>query len=211
MFPTYPFCQMNFDDRDQWWHPSECGVDCTNCKMWQKGRDFALYKFALKSGLRYEVAVGIVTGEWSGSMVYILAASTLMSKFSMPPCWVVKMILKELRLMMGTSERAHSGLKGMVPKAVSRRLMLIRRAQITFLTDTLFLANNLINSTICKDRLICKSEELGLIVSLQISIFFQISLFFKFVCLLGANNRQPLELSTSRTMTALHQKWRPSL
>ena len=79
------------------------------------------------------------------------------TKISVPPCWVVKMILKELSLMMGTSERAHSGLKGMVPKAVSRRLMLIRRAQITFLTDTLFLTNNLINSTICKDRLICKS------------------------------------------------------
>jgi hypothetical protein len=38
-------------------------VDCTDCKMRQKGRDLASYKFALKSGLRYEVAVGIVTGE----------------------------------------------------------------------------------------------------------------------------------------------------
>jgi large-conductance mechanosensitive channel len=88
----------------------------------EKGRDFALYKFTLKSGLRYEVAVGIVMGEWSGSMVYILAANILMSKFSMPPCWVVKMILKELRLMMGTSESAHSGLNCMVPKAMFLRL-----------------------------------------------------------------------------------------
>ena len=38
-------------------------MDCTDCKMRQKGRDLASYKFALKSGLRYEVAVGIVTGE----------------------------------------------------------------------------------------------------------------------------------------------------
>ena len=81
---------------------------------------------------------------------------TLMSKFSMPPCWVVKMILKELRLMMGTSERAHSGPNGMVPKALILRLMLIRRAQIFLLADTLFLANNLINSPICEDRLICE-------------------------------------------------------
>ena len=140
----------------QWWHPSECSVDCINCKVQEKGRDFALYKFALKSGLRYEVVVGIVMGEWSGSMVYILAASTLMSKFSMPPCWVVKMILKELRLMMGTSERAHSGLKGMVPKAVFLRLTLKKSADL-FLADTLFLANNWINSAICEDRLICES------------------------------------------------------
>ena len=64
MFLSYPFCQMNFDDRrvninDD----THLSVDCIDCKVPQKGRDFGLYKFALKSGLRYEVAVGIVTGE----------------------------------------------------------------------------------------------------------------------------------------------------
>jgi hypothetical protein len=38
-------------------------VDCTDCKVSQKGRIFASHKFAFKPGLRYEVAVGILTGE----------------------------------------------------------------------------------------------------------------------------------------------------
>ena len=64
MFLTYPFCQINFDDRrvninDD----THLSVDCTDCKVPQKGRSFASHKFAFKSGLRYEVAVGILTGE----------------------------------------------------------------------------------------------------------------------------------------------------
>ena len=38
-------------------------MDCTDCKVQQKGRDFASHKFAQKLGLRYEVAIGILTGE----------------------------------------------------------------------------------------------------------------------------------------------------
>ena len=64
MFLTYPLHQMNFDDRrvninDD----THLSVDYTGCRVPQKDRDFTLYKFALKSILRYEVAVGIVMGE----------------------------------------------------------------------------------------------------------------------------------------------------
>ena len=38
-------------------------VDCTDCKILQKGRSFASFKFAKKSGLRYEVGVAIMSGQ----------------------------------------------------------------------------------------------------------------------------------------------------
>ena len=38
-------------------------MDCTDCKVQQKGKAFSSHKFAKKSGLRYEVAIGILTGE----------------------------------------------------------------------------------------------------------------------------------------------------
>ena len=44
-------------------HDTHVSVDCTDCKILQKGRAFASFKFAKKSGLRYEVGVGIMTGE----------------------------------------------------------------------------------------------------------------------------------------------------
>ena len=38
----------------QWWHPSECGVDCINCKVQEKGRDLLCTKllWSLVSGMR---------------------------------------------------------------------------------------------------------------------------------------------------------------
>ena len=42
-------------------------------------------------------------------MVHFLAESSPMSQFSVPLCRLFWMILKELRPMMGTLERAHSG------------------------------------------------------------------------------------------------------
>jgi hypothetical protein len=55
---------MNFDDRrvninDD----THLTKECISCKVPQKGRDFVSLKLALKSGLRYKVAVGIVMGE----------------------------------------------------------------------------------------------------------------------------------------------------
>ena len=60
------FCvsQISFDDRklckDQDTHLS---VDCTDCRIQQKGPTFASHKFKAKSALRYEVALGILSGE----------------------------------------------------------------------------------------------------------------------------------------------------
>ena len=44
-------------------HDTHLSVDCTDTPVQQKGRQFASHKFAKKSGLRYEVAVGIMSGE----------------------------------------------------------------------------------------------------------------------------------------------------
>ena len=44
-------------------HDTHVSVDCTDCKILQKGRSFASFKFAKKSGLRYEVGVAIMSGQ----------------------------------------------------------------------------------------------------------------------------------------------------
>ena len=160
MFLTYPFCQMNFDDKRVNTNDDiNLSVDCTDCKVPQKCRDFSSYKFALKSGLRYEVAVGIVTGEmkWINGLfpcgkypdVKIFRASllTCLGDFERV----------EADDGYGTSERAHSGLKGYGTKGHVSEAGAYQKSADLFLTDTLFLANNLINSAICEDRLICKS------------------------------------------------------
>ena len=38
-------------------------MDCTHCKEQQKGKAISSHKFAKKSGLQYEVAIGILMGE----------------------------------------------------------------------------------------------------------------------------------------------------
>ena len=38
-------------------------MDCTDCRVPQKGRIFSSHKFKKKSGVRYEVALKILTGE----------------------------------------------------------------------------------------------------------------------------------------------------
>ncbi len=87
-------------------------MECTDFKVPQQGRDFVLYKLALKSGLRYEVAIGIVTGEmkwingpfpcdkYPGVKIFRASLLTCLDDF------------ERVELMMGTSKRAHSGLKG---------------------------------------------------------------------------------------------------
>jgi len=52
-----------FEDRRVQRGDTHLSVDCTDCKVPQKGRVFASHKFAKKSGLRYEVGIGIMTGE----------------------------------------------------------------------------------------------------------------------------------------------------
>jgi hypothetical protein len=42
-------------------HDTHVSVDCTDCKILQKGRSFASFKFAKKSGLRYEVGIAIMS------------------------------------------------------------------------------------------------------------------------------------------------------
>ncbi len=55
---------MNFDDsRVNINDDTHLTKVCISCKVPQKGRDLVLFKLALKSGLMYEVAIGIVTGE----------------------------------------------------------------------------------------------------------------------------------------------------
>ena len=44
-------------------HDTHLSVDCTDCKIPQKGHMFSSHKFALRSGLRYEFAVGILSGD----------------------------------------------------------------------------------------------------------------------------------------------------
>ena len=44
-------------------HDTHLSVDCTDCRIQQKGPAFASYKFKGKSALRYEVALGILSGE----------------------------------------------------------------------------------------------------------------------------------------------------
>ena len=56
--------QITFKDRklnNQ--HDTHLSVDCTDCRIQQKGPTFASYKFKGKSALRYEVALGILSGE----------------------------------------------------------------------------------------------------------------------------------------------------
>ena len=38
-------------------------MDCTDCEVYQKGRVFSSHKFGKHSGVRYEIAIGIMTGE----------------------------------------------------------------------------------------------------------------------------------------------------
>jgi hypothetical protein len=57
----------------------------------------------------------------------------------------------------GTSEIAHSGLKGYGTKGHVSEADAYQKSSDLFLADTLFLANYLINSAICEDRLICES------------------------------------------------------
>ena len=44
-------------------HDTHLSVDGVDCRIPQKGRAFASHKFKKKSAFRYEVAVGILTGE----------------------------------------------------------------------------------------------------------------------------------------------------
>ena len=44
-------------------HDTHLSVDCTDCRMQQKGPPFASYKFKGKSALRYKVALGVLSGE----------------------------------------------------------------------------------------------------------------------------------------------------
>jgi hypothetical protein len=56
--------QIIFEDRKHnKRHDTHLSVDCTDCRIQQKGRGFASYKFSGKSALRYEVALGILSGE----------------------------------------------------------------------------------------------------------------------------------------------------
>lgn len=56
--------QICFDDRRlRRGHDTHLSVDCTDCFIQQKGPLFSSHKFKKKSGLRYEVAVGILSGE----------------------------------------------------------------------------------------------------------------------------------------------------
>ena len=58
------FFQINFDDRRV--DPNgdtPLSVDCTDCEVYQKGRVFSSHKFGKHSGVRYEIAIGIMTGE----------------------------------------------------------------------------------------------------------------------------------------------------
>ena len=115
-------------------------MDCTDCKVSQKGRNFASHKFAFKSGLCYEVAVGILTGEmkWiNGPFPCGKYPDVNIFRASLLTC------LDDFERVEAddgyyTSERAHSGLKGTVSKAVFLRLMLIRRARFFFLADPYF-------------------------------------------------------------------------
>jgi hypothetical protein len=56
--------QITFEDRKlNKLHDTHLSVDCTDCRIQQKGRGFASYKFSSKSALRYEVALDIMSGE----------------------------------------------------------------------------------------------------------------------------------------------------
>ncbi len=56
--------QITFEDRKlNKRHDTHLSVDCTDCRIQQKGPGFASYKFKGKSALRYEIALGILSGE----------------------------------------------------------------------------------------------------------------------------------------------------
>ena len=58
------FFQITFEDRIvNKKHNTHLSVDCTDCRIQQKGRLFASYKFKGKSALWYEVALGILSGD----------------------------------------------------------------------------------------------------------------------------------------------------
>ena len=100
-------CKITFDDRrvnpD---HDTHLSVDCTDCKIPQKGPMFSSHKFALRSGLRYELAVGI-----SGDMKWINGPFPCGDfpdiKIFHASCCLALILLRELRLMMDMLGKAH--------------------------------------------------------------------------------------------------------
>jgi len=58
------YSQIIFEDRKvNKNHDTHLSMDCTDCRMQQKGPLFASYKFKGKSALHYKVALGILSGE----------------------------------------------------------------------------------------------------------------------------------------------------
>ena len=59
-----PVFQIDFDSRKlRPTHDTHLSVDCTDCHIQQKGPIFASHKLKKKSALRYEIAVGIISGD----------------------------------------------------------------------------------------------------------------------------------------------------